>query len=294
MCDSYRVKTMVTLPAYLQGCLILSLSLLMGCNMVKLAYTNADYFLLSYVDGYLDLTSAQKDYLRDRLTRRLEEHRREELLQAVEFLRFVKRSAVDGLSPREIDALSSSAKRLYDTTVTNTIPVFTSVLTKLSNQQIKYLKQELKERNKEFRSKYLQEDHDERLEARLERTLKRIKKWIGSVSNDQRKMIVDIMRIWPDMAPDWYEYRLARQRGLLELLETKAPALEVEGYLIGWFVQQSGQTQAMRVQTGRLQQGLKMLLLALNSSLSEKQQVYFLKRIDDFSSDLAALIIPAV
>lgn len=285
---------MVALPAYLKGCLIISLSLLMGCNMVKLAYNNADYFLLSYVDGYLDLASAQKNDVRDRLTRRLEEHRREELPEAVEFLRFVKRSAVDGLSPREIDALSSSAKRLYDTTVTKTIPVFTSVLTKLSNQQIKYLKEELKERNKEFRSKYLQEDHDERLEARMERTLKRIKKWTGSVSNDQRKMIVDIMRIWPDMALDWYEYRLARQQGLLELLEIKAPARELEGYLIGWFVQQSGQTQEMRVQTGQLQHGLKVLLLALNSSLSEKQQVYFLKRIDDFRSDLAALIVPAV
>ena len=285
---------MFTLHAYLKGCLIISLSLLMGCNMVKLMYNNADYLLLSYVDGYLDLTSEQKNYLRYRLTRRLEEHRREELPEAVEFLQFVKRSAVDGLSPQEIDALSSSAKYLYDTTVTKTILVFASVLTTLSNQQIKYLKEELRERNKEFKSKYLEDDYDERLVARAERTIKRIKQWTGSVSNDQRNMIVNIMRIWPDMAVDWYEYRLAQQQGLLKLLETKAPAPEIEGFLIGWFVQQSGQTQKMRVQIGQLQQGLRVLLLALTSSLSEKQHVYFLKRIDDFSSDLAALTIPAV
>ena len=107
-------------------------------------------------------------------------------------------------------------------------------------------------------------------------------------------MIVDIMRIWPDMTMGWYEYRLARQQELIELLETNAPAPRIEGYLIGWFVQYSGQTQKMRVQIGQLQQGLKELLLALDSSLSEKQLIYFLKRIDDYSSDLAALVIPAV
>ena len=285
---------MFILRAYHKGCLIITLSLLMGCNMVRLTYNNADYFLLSYVDAYLDLTSEQKNYLRTRLNRRLEEHRREELPEAVEFLQFAKRSAADGLSPQDIDALSSSAKHLYDTTVTKTVPIFTAVLTELSNDQITYLKEEFSERNKEFESEYLQDDYDERLEARAERTIKRIKKWTGSVSRDQRNMIVSITRIWPDMAVDWYEYRLAQQQGLLELLETKASAQEIEGYLIGWFVQQSGQTQEMRVQIGQLQQGFKVLLLALDASLSEKQHIYFIKRIDDLSDDLAALVIPAV
>ncbi len=272
----------------------MTLLLLMGCTMVRLAYHNADYFLLSYVDSYLDLTSEQRSYLRDRLSRRLEEHRREEIPKAVEFLQFVKKSAEDGIGPQEIDDLSSSAKHLYETVLSRTIPIFTPVLAKLSKDQIRYFKEELSERNKKFKSEYLQDDRDERLDARAERTIKRIKNWTGTVSKDQRNMIVSITRIWPDMALDWYEYRLSQQQGLLELLETKASAKEIEAYLIRWFVQQSGQTQQMRIQIGQLQQGLKMLLSALNTSLSEKQHLYFLRRVDYFSNELAALVIPEV
>ncbi len=280
---------------YSFGWSILFISITLGaCSAVKLAYNHSDFLLLRYADSYLDLNSEQKEYLRLRLSERLQQHRREELPHLVAFLQSMKRSVADGLSVQEIDELMARIEPIFQTTVAKTIPVFTPVLADLSTDQIAQLEEKMAEKNKQAKDKYLQEDLSERFESRTERITQGVERWTGRVSEDQQRLIIGIVKLWPEIAQDWYDYRLDRQQELLEILEKKGHAEQIEHFLMAWWVEQAGQSPDMKRKMTQLHAGIKTLLLALDASMSEKQRAHLLTRIEDVGADLAVLALPPI
>ncbi len=267
-----------------------AVALLSGCSTVKIAYNNTDYLLLRYTDGYLDLTSDQKAYLRERLRERLEEHRRDELVQLVGFLKTFNTYAVDGLSAQEVDVLVAAITPLYRTTVTKTVPVFSRVLASLSDEQIGHLAERMQSANRDYREKYLDIGRAERVSSRTERTIDRIEKWTGALTPDQRSTITEMTKRWPDAALDWYDYRRARQQQLLALLRSRAAANEIEAYLIAWWVDQTGRNPVLERKVDILQEDFKVLVVTVDGSLSGAQRKHFTKRLNRIIDNLEDLI----
>ena len=271
---------------------ILPLFLLGACSAINLAYKNSDYLLLRYADSYLDLSSEQKKYLRSRLKDRLMEHRGQELPNAVAWLELLKRRAADGLNPQEIDELTMRVEPIIKTTLAKTIPVLTPVLADLSDKQIAHLQTEMAEKNGEIREEYLQEDRAKRFKAKTKRITERIERWIGGISEDQQRLVVSITALWPDIADDWYDYRLQQQQKLLDMIEKRAATEKIEVFLLAWWGEQSGQPRDVNIKLGQLREGIKTLLLALDGSMSQEQRTHLVTRIDDIGSELAALTSP--
>jgi hypothetical protein len=116
------------------------LALLGVCSGLKLAYNNTDILLLRYADSYLDLNSKQKEFLRARLSERLEAHRQEELPLARALLWSLRSAVADDLNAGDIDELLARMKANFETTVAKTFPLFTPVLADLPGEQIMHLK----------------------------------------------------------------------------------------------------------------------------------------------------------
>ena len=269
---------------------ICAVALLSGCSTVKIAYNNTDYLLLRYTDGYLDLTSDQKAYLRERLRERLEEHRRDELVQLVGFLKTFNTYAADGLSTQEVDVLVAAITPLYRTTVTKTVPVFGRVLASLSDEQIGHLAEKMQSANRDYREKYLDISRAERVSSRTERTIDRIEKWIGALTPDQRSTVTEMTKRWPDAALDWYNYRRARQQELLELLRSRAAGREIEAYLIAWWVDHTGRNPVLVRKVELLHDDLKALIVTVDGSLSGAQRKHLTKRLNRIIDNLEDLI----
>lgn len=270
-------------------CLVVTLALLSACSGLKLAYNNTDFLLLRYADSYLDLNSQQKEFLRAGLIERLDTHRDEELTHVVTLLGSMRSAAADGLTAGKIDALLARIKAIFETTVARTVPMFTPVLADLSDEQIAHLKESLAEKNEETKEEYLQEDLGERLEAKVERVTQRVEHWTGNLTQNQKRLIAGVVELWPDLAPDWFDYRLARQGQLLELLESRAPPEQLEAFLNTWWVARAGQPLQMRRKMEQLREGIKSLLLAVDASMSEKQRAHLLERLDNVGRQLATL-----
>ncbi len=269
---------------------ICAIGLITGCSTVKIAYNNTDFLLLRYTDGYLDLSSEQKAYLRERLRQRLEEHRRDELVQLVGFLKTFNHYAADGLSIQEVDSLVAAITPLYQTTVTKTVPVFSPVLVSLSDEQIGHLAEKMQSANREYREEYLDIGPAERVQSRTERTINRIEKWTGALTSDQRYTVARMTKVWPDAAQDWYDYRWARQQGLLALLQSHAAEKEVEAYLIAWWVNQTGRSPVLVHKVDILHDDLKALIVTIDGSLSSAQRKHFTKRLDRLIDNLEDLV----
>ncbi len=274
---------------FLLGFICMS-GLMTGCSTVKMAYNNTDYLLLRYTDAYLDLTADQKTYLRARLHERLEEHRRNELAQLVEFLKTFNRYAADGLSGAEVDALVAAITPLYRTTVTKTVPVFSPVLVSMSDEQIGHLSAKMQTANREYREEYLDVGYAERVRSRTRRTIDRIEKWTGTLTPDQRSTVTEMTKLWPDAALDWYDYRRTRQQQLLALLRSRAAANEIEAYLIAWWVDQTGRNPVLERKVDILQEDFKVLVVTVDGSLSGAQRKHFTKRLNRIIDNLEDLI----
>jgi hypothetical protein len=280
---------MQILHYYIGWCLLVTSAFLGACSGMKLAYNHTDFLLLRYADSYLDLNSKQKEFLRAGLRERLETHRDEELPHVVALLGSMRSATADGLNAGEIDELLARTEAIFETTVAKTIPVFTPVLADLSDEQIAHLEESLAEKNEETKEEYLQEDPGERLEAKVERVTQRVEHWTGNLTRNQERLVTGVVELWPDVAPDWFDYRLARQRQLLEILESGAPAEKIEAFLHAWWVARAGQTLQMKRKINQLREGIKTLLLALDVSMSEKQRAHVLQRLEDVSAQLATL-----
>lgn len=269
---------------------ILLAGILAGCSTVRLAYNNSDWLVLTYVDGYLDLTPEQRRKLRAALRQALDAHRREELGRVVAYLRTVEASVADGLTGPEVEHLLASLTPLYEGTAGRIIPAFAPVMTALSDAQITHLSRKMDEYNRDYREDYLEVKPSERLDRRAERVVSGVERWTGDLSRVQRQMVRGISRSWPDLAQDWHDYDVPMQQGLLVLLRARAGGGEVQAYLTGWWILQTGQTPALAHKTDRLMRGAGMLILALDATLTQMQRHHFLERVQTLADELEPLI----
>lgn len=274
----------------LARCCLLLVGILAGCSTVRLAYNNSDWLVLRYADGYLDLTPEQKRQLRAALRQALDEHRREELGRVVAYLRTLRAYAADGLTGPEVDHLLTSLTPLYEGTTGRIVPVFGPVMTGLSDSQIAHLSRQLEEDNRQYQEDYLEGNLSERLDRRAERLTTQVERWTGELSRVQRQMVRGMSRSWPDLAQDWYDYDVAMQQGLLALLRAQADGAELQAYLTGWWLLQTGQSPELAHKTNRLMTGVGMLVLALDATLTHRQRSHFLERVQTLADELEVLV----
>ncbi len=264
--------------------------LLAGCSAVQVAYNNADWWLLRTADRYLSPTSQQRDYLRDAFETSLEQHRRDELRDYVDFFDRAAAAVSEGLTRSEAQALIAELESLLLTTIANIIPAITPVMADLSEAQIEHLSRRIDKKNREFRTDYLQANLEKRLQARANRVIRRIERWSGRLSPEQRKLAMVVTRAWPDAGPQWYEYHLARQSGLLGLLREGATADQLAEYLAHWWVELKGQSPELQSQVRQTRQGLASLLLAVDATLDEQHRQQIVRRLAHYRDQLKALL----
>ncbi len=265
--------------------------MLAGCSKVRLVYNNADWLVVTYVNGYLDLTSQQKKQLRTELRQALNQYRHEDLRSTVAFMRTVGKYAADGLTEPELDELINTLMRLYETGVAKAASVFAPTMVDLSAAQIAHLYRELAHYNRDYREKYLAISLSERQDERAIRAVTYVEKWTGELSRAQRDMVLGISRSSPDLFQTWYDYDIAMQRELLKLLRAGAPVDEVQAHLTGWWLLQSGRGTELAQQKERLIRGMRMFVHALDSSFTPEQREHLLRRIFALADELETLFL---
>ena len=263
---------------------------LAGCSAIQLAYNNADWWLARKVDGYLDLDDDQWRTVRAALQERLEQHRREELVEVVRLLDRTERSLADGLTVAEGRALLERLERALRVSVHETLPLAVSLLTNLDTRQIDHLEQRLAERNRERRrEERLDAAPRQRFQARVEELVERIEHWTGDLSARQLALLKAHVETWPDTGEAWQRYHAGRQQALLARLRAGADPAAVERFLHQWLdladrpvdLQRGGQ---------RLREGLIHLLVALDETLSSGQRARALQQLADYRQSLAGLL----
>lgn len=270
--------------------LVICLILLTGCSRTELLYRNADWLAYRWVDSMLEADQAQSEQWPLMFEQVMEEHRSELLPQVVALLDETSAQAARGMSVEGLACLWQDTGRLIGTHTRLIVPTATKVLGEVSESQVEHLAEVLKEDNEEYRDEFLSPDPDKREALRVSRFTKRIERWTGDLSPEQKRLIAAEVALMPDIADEWLSYRERQQQRLLELLREDVDPEVLEQFLVAWWVEQADRDQTLVEAYPPSRDGWIRMLVALDGTLERQQRDRLVERITDIRDDLASEI----
>jgi hypothetical protein len=264
--------------------------LLAGCSMPKLVYGQADWLLLRTIDGYLDLSDVQSERVADFLAVELERHRTAALPAFADAFRDAAGRVRRGIAPDDARWAIERGRTLVVRSIEPVLPVVASALSELDTAQRAHLAERIAERNREYRERHaLDAPREVRFERRARRTVERVEDWTGPLEPEQVELVHAVRNAMPDSAPEWLEYTESRQRALLALIDTGAPAHEIEALLRGWWLRLDALPHTLAAKRDRQLEALVELAVRVDATLNSTQRMHLVDRLEDLARDADAL-----
>jgi hypothetical protein len=155
------------------------------------------WYITRKLDGYLDLTSAQKDFARATVDETLRLARSSELPHWISLLREMRQGIHDGLDDASIARLQRRYDERLDVAVQLLAPRLANILVQLDDRQIAHfcarMRKDLKDQYKE-----LDKPPAERAKAIEERGLDAIEDLVGDLSDAQERTLRSLIRSVPN------------------------------------------------------------------------------------------------
>ncbi len=268
---------------------ILVIELLTACTTVKVAYSNADRILFQYMDEYLNLTATQKQFLRPELEAQLQSHRREELPSVIAWLETIETYAKDGLDRDEAKNILDALVRIYADTTRRTIAVVVPVLAQLNAAQIEHLTTRLTRANRRYQARHLAYPSDRRKARRIQQLIRRIERWTGELSSEQRQLVTNLNNAIPEAHEDWYAYRLHQQQTVLKMLHKAANVDELSRFLNQWWVEQGNMGRQLSDKASQSWKVIEDMVVSIDGTLTPEQRNRALRRINGIRRQLRSL-----
>ena len=189
----------------------------------------AGWYVTRQIDGYFDLTSEQKEQVRERVDTLIAEVRRDELPKALYVMRLVRNAIAENQVAPRIDDLQERADVLLERAAQRLIPELAWVMSQLDDAQIAYFEGKLRENlGKIYEDQKL--PAGERRKKLDEQLIEALEKAVGDLSVAQRQTILQAAHALPDDRAARYRIDHARiaSTGTLLRAHPGQPAIEAE------------------------------------------------------------------
>jgi hypothetical protein len=244
-------------------------ALLTACTALRLAYDNADTYLLFRAKSYLDLDAKGSDELDERIDEFFAWHRRTALPQYARLSEEAAKRVTRGLSREDLvwgyDSLVAHARQSLRFAAERVAPL----LDRLTPQQVAHMERRFAEDNRKFAREYLRGSEAERRKRRARRLEERLEDWLGNLSHVQAEKV----RQFSERTPLYDELRAKdRQRMQAEFVDMIRKR-EVQKRLPDWIANwDHGRDPAHLAASERFRQEYLTLLLEIDKTLSSEQR----------------------
>src|SRR5690606_7301056 len=169
---------------------VLLLLFLCGCSATRLGYQNADWFLKRGLSDYIDFNDTQTQYLDKSLTQLMEWHCQTQLPRYIHWLERVEQTATTSpVSRNEVSHRVNELRDFLQDIAFQITPPTTALLSQLSDRQITQLSDRITTRQLALEKKHLTPSLEKQAEQRAKRLEKRLKRWLGPLTTEQRERI---------------------------------------------------------------------------------------------------------
>lgn len=268
-----------------------------ACNFTRLAYTNAALaydnaapMLTWAVDDYVDLSGAQKEWVRQRLARAMGWHRERELPRYHVFFERVLQQAGAPIPVAELEAAHRELYVRYHQALERLIPDAADLLMQLDAEQIEHLQDKLARNERKFVKEFVRTDVDKRRREQSRKWIEHLESWVGPLEDAQKDLVLTHVRGYADIAADRLADRRYRADEVLKLVRAKPSREQAMAALRRLFIDTNTWRSAdyQRKLRQRDHQVFEMLS-ALSATFTPEQRAFLAKRLRGYMRDIDTL-----
>ena len=272
--------------------LLLAALALAACGSVsRLAYMNAPPLATWYIGSYVDLTDAQKKFVKERLKQAMAWHREKELPRYQRAIEELIGKTNGTLSVEDTRTIYGQARDYYHRSLDHLMPDIAEFLLTLDEEQIAQAERKLAADGQKLVKESLQGTPDERRSKRAKRFVEQFEDWTGPLSGPQKEIIVSGTRSLPDATDDRLGDRKFRRTEIVQLLRSRAPRDEIAATLRKLFIDTDSWRRPEYLKRLRERdERLFEVTSELSSTLNPEQRASVQRKMRGYVKDISSII----
>lgn len=269
--------------------LLLVCFLFVGCG-TKFAYNNISWFAVSYIEDFVSLSNSQESELEARLDSLQAWHKETQLPLYIEQLQVLKNINRSELSPAFIVEQSEQIKNHIRSIVNKFSPDIYALSMQLSPKQDREFLTNFRKKQQEFYEERLSLNDDDSRERYRDRIEERLERWLGSISKEQKQIIVTWSQEWINTNDSWREYQNNTYQDLTLLMEKKSDLHISQPIIMKLLLNnESYYPDGLESQLNNNMQTSAKFLVNIAAVSSDKQWSYFMNELESLESTLMTL-----
>ena len=193
--------------------------LLSACSMIRVAYSNGETLSYWWINSYIDVESGQKPWVKARIKRFFEWHRKTQLADYVQLLKLGQRQLQQPMDKPTMQSDITELKKRSAILVEHALPDMADLALDLRPQQIAAIEKKYASNNSDFRKNYLRGDLAQRQQYRFRKVMDQAEYWLGDFNAEQESVIRKAFDLVPIDHERIYAQRLRRQHDVLDVLK---------------------------------------------------------------------------
>jgi len=264
---------------------------LAACSVSRLAYLNAPPLATWYIGTYVNMTDAQKTFVRERLTRAIAWHRQAELPQYQHSIEALISKVDIKVSNEDARATYGQARDFYHRSVEHLLPDLADFVLTLDEAQIAQIERKLADDNKKMVKESLQDSADERRTKRAKKFVTQFEDWTGPLSGPQRGIVANGTRNLSDNTDERIADRHYRESEIVALIRSHATRDQAVAKLRTLLIDTESwrrpeYTRKLRERDERLIE----VVSELSSTLTPEQRASVQRRMRGYVKDISAIV----
>ena len=267
---------------------------LTACSSLQLAYNYAPGLIAYRANTYLNLDETQQALLDQELATFAAWHDETLPRYTSTLNQWANRlSKPEPFTGQEVLMMQETVEQQLQTLGTRAALQLAPLVVTLGPQQLKQLESKFKEGNEEYFSDYLKNsDSPSNIKKRHTRLTKRFEDWLGTLSSQQKNILIAVSDKRAPIINAWYVERTLRQQALIQLIKaqlnasTEQAQQAFEDYLqsLGRYREPMLHAQRDKLRLEWAQATAEVLNIA-----SPEQKKYLQKKLRGYAHDFAAL-----
>ncbi|OEF84064.1 hypothetical protein BCU83_17245 [Vibrio breoganii] len=268
---------------WLKTLLVSALLLTLTACTAKLMYRNLDWAVLEFIEDYVSLDSDQEEILELQLKQFTQWHKTEELPRYEAQLQSLYDADLS-LVDEEFLIEQHQTFRIHIKRLANEItPELYSLSRSMSKEQIDEFLQSLTEQHEEYSEKYSQTTERETRTRYKERIEKNLRRWLGTLSIEQKNIAYEWASNIERTSQDWAVYRLQTRDRIKTMFTRRDDPFFYQQELTtlinnpeqGYSSELIGKLERNRILANQS-------ILAILSTVSNKQKQHFKEEVGDW------------
>lgn len=269
--------------------LLLVCFLFVGCG-TKFAYNNISWFAVSYIEDFVSLSNSQESELEARLDSLQAWHKETQLPLYIEQLQVLQNINRSELSPAFIVEQSEQIKNHIRSIVNKFSPDIYALSMQLSPKHDREFLTNFRKKQQEFYEERLSLNDDDSRERYRDRIEERLERWLGSISKEQKQIIVTWSQEWINTNDSWREYQNNTYQDLTLLMEKKSDLHISQPIIMKLLLNnESYYPDGLESQLNKNMQTSAKFLVDIAAVSSDKQWSYFMNELESLESTLMTL-----